>query len=160
EDDRVIVTGGSGDASLLAFDKNDGAPLWKGGTDVACYASPLLATLAGRRVVVSLNAVTLSLHDPATGAVLLDYKWVEGKFPKAAQPTVLEGDRIFLTGGYGYGCVMLQIKPEGARLAATELWRNHKLKAQFNTVSAREGFLYGLDDGALACVEASTGERK
>ncbi len=133
-DDRVIVTAGSGTASLIAFRKEDGALLWKGGTDAASYASPVLATLAGRRCVVSLNAVTLSIHDPATGAVLLDYKWKEGKYPKAAQPTLLDGDRIFLTGGYGYGCVMLQIKPEGGKLAATELWQNNKLKAQFNTI--------------------------
>lgn len=159
-DDRVIVTAASGAATLLAFNRDDGTLLWKGGTDTACYASPVLATIAGRRVVVSLNAVTLTIHDPATGAMLLDYKWKEGKFPKAAQPSLLDGDRIFLTGGYGYGCVMLQIKAAGGKFSATELWQNNKLKAQFNTIGVRDGFLYGLDDGTLACVDAATGERK
>lgn len=159
-DDRVIVTAASGHASLLAINKIDGTLLWKGGTDVPSYASPVLATLAGQRVVVSLNAFTLCLHKPETGAVLLEYEWVKGKFPKAAQPTVLEGDRVFLTGGYGYGCVMLQIKSEGGKLSASEIWRNNKLKAQFNTISVREGYLYGLDDGTIACVDAATGERK
>lgn len=158
--DRVIVTAASGSASLLAFNKENGSLLWKSGADTASYASPVLATVAGRRGVVSLNAVTLTIHDPATGAVLLDYKWKEGKFPKAAQPTLLEGDRVFLTGGYGYGCLMLQIKAADAKLAATELWQNHKLKAQFNTIGVRDGFLYGLDDGTLACIDAATGERK
>jgi outer membrane protein assembly factor BamB len=159
-DDRVIVTAGSGSASLLAFNKTEGTMLWKGGTDVASYASPVLATIAGRRGIVSLNAVTLTIHDPDTGGLLLDYKWKEGKFPKAAQPSVVGGDRIFLSGGYGYGCVMLQIKAAGDRLAATELWQNNKLKAQFNSIGVRDGFLYGLDDGTLAGVDGATGERK
>jgi len=34
------------------------------------------------------------------------------------------------------------------------------MKTQFNSTAARDGFLYGLDDGLLACVEITTGERK
>jgi outer membrane protein assembly factor BamB len=34
-----------------------------------------------------------------------------------------------------------------------------KMKTQFNTPALFEGYLYGLDDGRLACVEVATGER-
>jgi outer membrane protein assembly factor BamB len=33
------------------------------------------------------------------------------------------------------------------------------MKTQFNSASLRDGHLYGLDDGFLACVDANTGER-
>jgi outer membrane protein assembly factor BamB len=56
---------------------------------------------------------------------------------------------------------MLQIGAGPAPgLTATQLWKNLRMKNQFNTVAAREGFLYGLDDGMLACVNATTGERQ
>jgi outer membrane protein assembly factor BamB len=35
-----------------------------------------------------------------------------------------------------------------------------RMKTQFNSVSVRDGFFYGLDDSMLACVEMSSGERK
>jgi outer membrane protein assembly factor BamB len=56
---------------------------------------------------------------------------------------------------------MLQIKatPDG-KLSATELWKNMRMKTQFNSVAVRGGFLYGLDDGMFACVDIATGERK
>lgn len=161
-DDSVVVTGSSAKGpTVLAYRRSDGKPLWRAGTDKASYASPILTTLAGRRVILSCNATSLTAHDPASGETLLDYGWSNDKWPKASQPVVLEGDRVFLTAGYGYGCVMLQVKAgSNGKLAGTRLWKNMSLKAQFNSVAVRNGFLYGLDDGLLACVEAATGERK
>ena len=34
------------------------------------------------------------------------------------------------------------------------------MKSEFSNIVARNGFIYGLDDGILACVEAATGDRK
>ena len=161
-DETVVVSGGANRGpTLLAFRRNTGELLWQAGTDRASYSSPTLTTLAGRRVILSLNAGTLTAHDPGSGAVLMDYAWSEEKIPKAAQPVVLPGNRVFLSAGYGTGCVMLQIGAGPAPgLTATLLWKNLRMKNQFNTVAAREGFLYGLDDGMLACVNATTGERQ
>ncbi|MFM8879298.1 MAG: hypothetical protein ACKOKG_09225 [Verrucomicrobiota bacterium] len=33
------------------------------------------------------------------------------------------------------------------------------MKTQFNSPALRQGFLYGLDDGLLACVDAASGRR-
>lgn len=159
-DDRVVVTAGEGDASILAFNKDTGAPLWKSGTDKASYSSPILATLAGKRVIVSLNSGSFTLSDAASGELLLQETWKPGTFPKAAQPVLLDGDRLFFTAGYGYGCVMVRIKANNGKLEVETLWTNNKLKAQFNSVAAREGHFYGLDDGSLACVDISDGTRK
>ncbi len=112
-DDMVIVTGGlTNGPSVLEYRQTDGKPLWHAGTDKASYASPILATFAGRRVVLSCNAASLTAHDPATGEILLDYPWTDDKWPKASQPVVLEGDRVFLSSGYGAGCMMLECQGE------------------------------------------------
>jgi outer membrane protein assembly factor BamB len=160
--DTVVVTGGqSNGPTVLAYRGSNGEPLWRAGTDKASYASPILAVLAGRRVVLSCNAASLTAHDPTTGRILLDYPWTTDKWPKASQPVVLDGDRVFLSAGYGSGCMLLKVNAgSNGTLVATPLWKNLKMKTQFNSVAARNGFVYGLDDGMLACVELSTGERK
>jgi outer membrane protein assembly factor BamB len=161
-DDTVIVTGGlTKGPTVLAYRSSNGEPLWHSGADKASYASPAIATLAGRRVILSFNAASLTAHDPATGELLLNYPFSDDKWPKASQPVVLDGDRVFLSAGYGAGCTLLEVKPgPDGKLLANPLWKNLRMKTQFNSVAAHDGFLYGLDDGLLACVEISTGERK
>jgi len=160
-DNLVVVTGGRGPAPVLfAYRKETGEPAWKAGEDEASYASPSLAVLAGKRVILSNNARALLVCDPATGKVLLDYAWGDSKWPKASQPLVLDQDRVFLSAGYGMGCLMLKIEAtsEGL-LTATELWTGMKMKTQFNSPAELAGHAYGLDDGRLACVDLETGDR-
>jgi outer membrane protein assembly factor BamB len=159
-DDLVIVIGGKEGPTLVAYAQGNGEPRWKSGTASPSYATPVLTTLAGQRVIACNNALNLSLHDPATGALLMEYKWGSDKMPKASQPVILPGDRVFLSAGYAMGCVMLQITRDTAgTFSAQPLWEHHKMKTQFNTVTLLGDYLYGLDDGRLACLEVSTGER-
>ena len=160
-DNVVVVTGGNESGHcLFAYNRETGEPLWQAGDDQGSYASPTLVTLAGKKVVLSSNANTLTAHDPSTGMVLLSYPWGSSKWPRAAQPTIVPGDRIFLSAGYGMGCLMLQIRATAeGKLTATELWHNNKMKTQFNSVHVLNGHIYGLDDGGLACMKIETGER-
>jgi outer membrane protein assembly factor BamB len=161
-EETVVVTGGNTKgATVLAFRRSTGEPLWRSGVNRASYSSPVLATLAGRRLVLSFDAAALTAYDPATGVRLLNHPWASERTARAAQPVVLPGDRVFLSAGYGVGCVLFQIKAAtGNQLEATQLWKNMRMKNQFNSVAARDGFLYGLDDGLLACVDVESGERK
>lgn len=158
---RVIVTGGNTEGPVLfAYARDTGEPLWAAGNDRANYSSPIIATLLGREVVLSSNAGGLSVHKLEDGAVLLDYRWGNPKWPKASQPVVLPGDRVFLSAGYGMGCVLLQLRAAVEDKFEAELvWKGMAMKTQFNSAAYQDGFLYGLDDGRLACVDAATGER-
>ena len=160
-DDKVVVTGGNAlGPTLFAYRRDTGAPLWQSGSDKAGYASPILVTLAGKRVILSNNARGFSASDPATGTVLLDCAWGAENRPKASQPIVIGPDRVFVSAGYGLGCHLFQVKAESdGRLTATELWRSMRMKTQFNTPAVRDGHAYGLDDGRLACLDLATGER-
>lgn len=164
-DDLVIVSSGrpNGTAQpplLLAFKTADGSDAWRSGAGEASYSSPMLATLAGRRVILYHGATGLTAHDPATGSILMNYPWGNEKWPRASQPVIIPSDRVFLSAGYGMGCLMLQIKagPDGT-LSATELWSSLKMKTQFNSIALRNSHLYGLDDGRLSCLDPATGER-
>lgn len=162
-DNVVVVTPGALDGrSLVAYDRHTGAYAWGGGNDVASYSSPALATLAGVPQILVLNHTSVTGHDPQTGAVLWRQPW-EGDNAKVTQPTVWEGDKLFVASGYGVGCGLYRLTPggatEGDAWLVEELWRNKNLKTKFTNVAQREGFVYGLDEGILACVELATGRR-
>jgi outer membrane protein assembly factor BamB len=162
-DDMVVVTGGSSDTgpALLAYKRTDGAPVWRAGTGKASYVTPMLVTLAGRRQILTVNASTVTGHDPGDGRILWKYTWMNDHYPKCAEPLVLDGDRVFLSADYGFGCVMLHLSADASgTLAVTEVWKARTLKSQLSNMIARDGCIYGLDDGDLACIDAATGAGK
>jgi len=161
-DELVVVTGGMTNSStLLAFRREDGAPAWRIGKDQASFSSPMLATLAGRRHILSINGASVTGHDPKDGRTLWEYPWATAKWPKCAQPVLLDGDRIFVAASFNAGCALLQIKSASeGNFSVAELWKNRNLKSDFSNIVARDGFIYGLDDGILACLDIANGQRK
>jgi outer membrane protein assembly factor BamB len=159
-DDLVVISGGDSEGpSLLAYHRDTGIPAWRAGQFKSSYASPMLTTLGGRRQIVMVNGTSVTGHDPATGETLWTYSW-PGDWPKCSQPVVLDNDRVFLSAGYQVGCVLLKIemtKPQEERVA--EIWKNNNLRAQFTDVVAHAGFLYGIDDAILVCLDPATGKR-
>jgi len=165
-DGFVIVSGGEAakggtNISLLAYRWTDGSPAWQSGTEKASYASPMEATLAGKRQILSINAASVSSHDPGDGHILWRSPWTTDSWPKCAQPVLIGADQVFVSAGYGTGCMLLKVaaNPDGG-LHADPVWQNIKLRSQFSNCVARDGFIYGIDDGIMACVEVATGVRK
>ncbi len=156
----IVVSGGKHGPSLLAFDRETGSPRWTGGADSAAYASPAPATVGGVEQILILNAHSASGHNPANGNVLWQYGW-PGDFPKVAQVLAMPGDRVFISAGYGLGSIMLHLAPTGDGAFSTSvLWKSLRLKTEMTNVAVRDGFIYGLDDSALTCLEADTGNRR
>jgi outer membrane protein assembly factor BamB len=161
-DDKVIVTGGKEKKdSLLAYDRDSGKPLWKVGDDDASYSSPALATLAGMKQILSVNAHSVTGHDPHDGKVLWNYSW-PGQMAKASQPVPLSGDRVFLSAGYNVGCVMLHIaRGSDGKWTAESVWvGRNKMCTQFSNVVVAHNYAFGLDCRELACIDLESGERK
>jgi len=98
-------------------------------------------------------------HDAATGRVLWQHPW-DAKQPHVALPMALAEDRVLVSSGYGVGSELLQVKPDKEKFAAQRLLKSTRLKAKFNNPVTRGGYVYGLDDGILACLELATGELK
>jgi len=161
-DDLIVVTGGqTNSSSLLAFRCQDGLSMWRAGKDEASFSSPALVALGGRPQLLSVNAATVTGHAPKDGHILWEYAWANNKWPKCAQPVVLEGDRVLLSASFNAGCVLLRVTTGAdGTFSVTEVWKNRNMKSEFSNLVARGGFLYGLDDGILACVDLATGQRK
>ncbi|MCH8042864.1 MAG: PQQ-like beta-propeller repeat protein [Planctomycetes bacterium] len=156
--EKVIVSaGGAGGKSLVAYHKDDGRRLWSGGDDPASYSSPILATIAGAKQVLIVNAQSIVGHDLASGAVLWRYKR-PGNMPSVSQPVPLSGDRVFIAKGYGEGCAMLQISRDGDEWSVKKLWSSIRMKPKFSNVVVRDGYVYGLDNVLLSCLDIRDGK--
>ena len=156
----VVLAGGPGGCSLVAYDARTGERRWSGGDDPAAYSSPRVATLDGVRQVVVWSRDSLAGHDLGTGAVLWRDPWPE-RSEKVSQPVVLGNDLVFVSMGYGVGGRLVKVSRSlGGTWRADLVWQTRQLKAKFTQVVAHRGFLYGLDEGVLVCLDPKDGERR
>jgi outer membrane protein assembly factor BamB len=160
-DDKVIVLpGGTSGKSVVAYNKMTGAPVWKSQSDQAAYVSPMLVTLAGRRQVLVVSASRVFGLVPEDGALLWSQTWDTSMGINVSQPIMVDKNRFFLSSGYGKGAALVEVSGSGKTLAARTVWENINMKNKFNSSVLHEGFVYGLDEGILTCLDVNTGERK
>jgi outer membrane protein assembly factor BamB len=163
-DNRVIVcpTGNKG-PSLVAYDRDTGQRLWQQGKDQASYVSPLVAELVGVHQILLGTAVGVTGHDAKTGAVLWSFPWTNSTQVNCAEP-IPNADgpgQVFFSSGYGKGCVLLRVAPAtDGSWSATPIWESRAMKTKFTTPVIHNGFVYGLDDGILECVDLKTGKSR
>ncbi|MFQ5350044.1 MAG: PQQ-binding-like beta-propeller repeat protein [Thermoanaerobaculia bacterium] len=162
----VVPAGGPSDGrtvSLVAYDKTTGDKIWEAGEDQISCASPTLATLGGAEQVLIVNESSASGHDPASGRLLWSYPR-EGKSnanANVSNAVPLPPDRVFLSKGYGLGAALIELSPNpDGSFAVTELWRNSRvMRTKLTNVAIRDGYVYGLSDGILECIDLETGKR-
>ncbi|MEM7356521.1 MAG: PQQ-binding-like beta-propeller repeat protein, partial [Acidobacteriota bacterium] len=167
-DDLVVVPGGGSmsgrRASLIAYDKKTGEKVWEGGEDQISCASPSVATLGGVRQILIVNESSASGHDPATGKVLWSHPR-EGKSSansNVSQAVPVGANRVFLSKGYALGAELIELGPVGDGTFTTEtVWQDSRvMRTKFTNVVLKDGYVYGLSDGILECIELATGERQ
>ncbi|MGE5611750.1 MAG: PQQ-binding-like beta-propeller repeat protein [Bacillota bacterium] len=154
----ILQLGGQGNGTIIAFDLASGAEKWKWTGDGPGYSSPVLMTVDGTKLIVTLtekNAVGLAAAD---GKLLWQLPFApQGMSYNAATP-IVDGQTVIIT-GQGRGTKALKIEKQGDTFAPKELWSNTQLAPQFNSPVLKEGFLYGLSDrGNLYCINAQNGQ--
>ena len=158
----IVCPGGKDERSLVAYHSESGELLWGGGSDPAHYSSPARARLLRHDQILIFNAFGLVAHNPDDGSVQWKYAWPRGH-PHVAMPVLLPDSKILVSSGYGAGSELLQIAfsaDEEPKWSARRVWRTRRLKAKFTNVIHHKGFIYGLNDGSLVCLEASDGNLK
>jgi outer membrane protein assembly factor BamB len=162
DDGEVIVAPGAQDEaakgrSVLVYDARSGKELRAFGNHVGGYSSPVVARLCGTEQLLVFDGDGLTGYDPKAGKELWHHPWATMQAINVAQPLVLDGDRVFLSSGYGVGCAMLRVRKDDK---PEVLWQNKLMRCKFTSPVHRDGYLYGLDEGILVCLDAKTGERK
>ncbi len=160
-DDKVIVMpGGRAGKSVVAYNKLTGARVWQAMNDAASYTSPALVTLGGKRQVLVVTAGQLAGLEPADGTLLWTYGWPVSMGISVSQPIVVGKNRVFISAGYSKGAALVELSPTGKGFTPRTLWENINLKTKFNSAVYNNGYVYGLDEGILTCIDVETGTRK
>ena len=166
--DRLIVNvGGAGEnmVTLMALELETGKTIWEAGTRQIAYASPVLATLHGTPQILSVNENYVTSHDVDTGDVLWEHPWegLSNMNANCSQPVAVDDARVFLSKGYGRGAELIELVPgdDGTGEWSTHsIWSAKVMKTKLSNVAIRNGFVFGLDDGILSCIELDTGRRR
>ena len=160
DDNVIVLPGGPGGRSVVAYDRRTGERAWSALGDRAGYSSPMLVTLAGVRQLVVFSASRLMGLTPDGGDVLWEYPWTTMSDVNVSQPLLVGDNRVFLSSGYGTGAAVLELTASAGALSLREVWRNTRMKNRFASSVIHEGVIYGLDESILAAVDATTGELK
>ena len=155
-DDLVIVSAGG----AVAYFKDTGDIAWKGHRHQSGYSSPTLLTLAGTEQVVIFDNRLVTSHNPTTGELLWKQAWPAAEC--AVQPTPLPGDKLLVSTAYGIGSKLFKISKGNLseEFNVNLLWETIQFKVKFSTIIYHHGYLYGLDDGIFACINAEDGKRQ
>ncbi len=160
DDKLVVLPGGGGGKSVVAYRKADGARVWSALDDRQAYTSPMLVTLAGRRQILAVSAQRAVGLGVEKGDLLWEYPWTTQFDVNSSQPIVVDANRFLISAGYGHGSALVEVSAAGEKFAAKEIWSNNRLKCRFNSPVLYDGHVYGLDEGIMACIRASDGELK
>ena len=192
----IVMVGGQPNSGVVAFNAKTGKTVWENvgknnwqgqpmlgwpGERVvswvthwkqASYASPVAATIHGKRHIFCLMRQGLVSLDPKTGVVNFN-RWFQSTANdsvNAMNPVVVD-DLVFISGAYyRVGSVALRVKPDGQSFE--EVWRSPKeprelvppvLEIHWTTPIYHDGLLYSFSgrnepDARFRCVELKTGK--
>ncbi len=139
----IAALGGGERGGVVAYDLKTGAEKWRWAGEGASYASPVLLTTAGTKMVIA------EMDKKIVGLAVVDGKqlWetpfvVPGRGYNASTPMVAGNTLIY--GGSGRPLTAVQIVKEGDAFIAKPVWQNAEATLQFNTPVMKDGALFGL----------------
>ena len=159
-DDKVIVSaGGENGKSLIAYDINNGNPIWKGGSSPAGYSSAITVNINKEQQVLIFNHDGLSAHSPENGKVLWTFPWGTST-PHVAVPLIISENKLLVSLGYGNGSKLIELSKKNGDYSAKALWHSRRMKAKFTNLIFHNNHVFGLDDGIFSCIEIEKGRPK
>ena len=157
EGDAAILAPG-GDPLMMAVELATGRVLWRtpnpGGWGMT-HSSIVAMDYEGSRQYIYCTTQGVVGVSASDGRILWtkpDWKIAMANVPT---PVVVGGDRVFLSGGYNSGCVMIRLKGEGDTVSVEEVFRlKHTVfGADQQTAILWKEHIYGvIPGGELACL--------
>jgi len=158
-DDLLVMN--VGDAGL-AVEKATGKIVWQSANKNPGYSTPLPFEHDGKRLAVFGNFTSYVAVNPKDGKEAWRIRWMTQYGVNASDP-IIDGDKIFLSSGYGKGGALFKLGNAGS--VPEELWKTKKLRTQMNPAVLYKGHLYGTDGDTtqkaeLKCLDFETGDEK
>lgn len=160
-DGAVLTAPGGPNGAVIAYELETGAIRWRALDAQGAYTAPAVFTLDGLSQIVLIGADQVISLSPDGSETYWSRPWATMNGINAAQPLQVAPNRIFVSSGYGHGAAVLGVEAdlEANTAQVREIWFNNRMKNTFSTSVFHDGYVYGLDAGILACVDAENGDR-
>jgi len=163
--EKVIVTPGGPDATLVALDKLTGKVLWKSqvpDNPGASYASAIAIDFDGQRQYVQLTARTLVGVAASDGKFLWRYDKPANRNGINCSTPLYQDGMVFAASAYGAGGGAVKLsKDADGNVKAEEVYFTKKMQNHHGGMILLDGALYGAnggnEGGSLVCLDFQTG---
>jgi outer membrane protein assembly factor BamB len=150
----IAQFGGEDSGGIAAYDLEKGDEKWKWTGDGTAYASPVLLTVDGTKMIVtetSKNIVGISLSD---GKLLWKMPFAGEQRAYNACTPIVDGQTVIFSGS-NRGTKAIKIEKKDDGFATKELWSNPDNSVQFNSPVVHDGLVFGLTiSDKLFCIKA------
>lgn len=158
--DKVIVTPGGKDASMVALNKKNGQVIWKAVVpgDSAQYSSAINATICGVQQYVQQMHDNVVGVDAKSGKLLWAYKKL-GTTANIPTPIAVKDDHVLACAGYGKSVALIKLTPNSdGTLKATEVYYKNKGCKHGGMIMVGDHVYLDNDDGGRPyCANVMTG---
>ena len=159
-DNNVLYcTPGGKIANVVALDPSSGKLIWKsaGFEEASAYCSPMIIKLPSIKLLVTHTANSIIGIDATNGKPLWKFEHTN-KYSVHANTPIYSNGNLLCFSGYGKGCVMLKVAPDGS--GVEKIWENKLLDNQMGGLILFNGKVYGSgqDSRSWFCVDWNTGK--
>ena len=137
-DGKVIVDTGSKDGALVAMNAKTGDLVWRGGSDEAGYASPMLRANKPTEILV-FNRAGLCSFLLTDGKPLYRFQHKTRYGINAAQP-LDTGNSILISSAYGKGSALVDVSGRTAKA----IWETESFSSQMASLVKKDNYAYGI----------------
>jgi outer membrane protein assembly factor BamB len=153
----VAFLGGRGKGEFVAYDLDKGEEKWKWTGEAPAYSSPVLMTVDGTKMLVTLTDKSLVGIGAADGKLLWQTAY---KSRYNSETPVVDGQTVICSGA---GTVAYKIEKKDDKFTATQLWKKSTAAGIYNTPVLKDGLLYGLASAGrggttIFCLKADSGD--
>jgi outer membrane protein assembly factor BamB len=158
--DTLVCTPGGAEATLIALNKNTGAPIWKCAlpeADAAAFSSIIIVNTGGTKQYVQLLSKGLVGIDAKSGKLLWRYSKPISVYG-ANIPTPLAADDYIYVASAGTGGGAVHLIQKDGQFSAEEAYFSPKNPTAIGGVIKVGPNLFGTTGGAMECLEFTTGK--
>jgi outer membrane protein assembly factor BamB len=158
ETNRLILAPGGKDALLMAVDCDSGKVIWKTPNPndwKMTHSSVVPMIFNGKRMYVYCSSGGVVGVSASDGSILWEFPEWKITIANIPSPLPIGEDKIFLTGGYGAGSAMIQLKEENGKITVHKLYKltPEIFGAAQHTPVFYKNHIFGIRaDGQFVCI--------
>jgi outer membrane protein assembly factor BamB len=169
----IVYIGGGGrpptKGEIVAYDLASGEEKWKWSGEGPAYGSPVLMTVDGTKMIVTLSEsrlIAVGLDGKLLWNAAYGSNYSSGTPVIDGQFVICSGPPARMGGGGKGGTVAFKVEKKDDAFAAKEEWKESKSAATYNTPVLKDGALYGIEAAGggrdqkfhFFCMDAKSGK--